>query len=138
MEGVVVVAAVLVVATIFGLWHRRRDGAVRTMGDGGDERPALVGADLGVELGARATLVQFSSAFCQPCRAVRGRLAHVADQVDGVRHVEIDAERNLDLVRRLGIVKTPTTLVLDGAGRIVARASGVPSLDDVHAALPAT
>jgi hypothetical protein len=55
--------------------------------------------------------------------------------VDGVRHVEIDAEAHLDLVRRLNIVRTPTVLVLDGDGRIVRRASGAPRKVDVIAAL---
>jgi thiol-disulfide isomerase/thioredoxin len=90
---------------------------------------------LGAELGDRATLVQFSSAFCQPCRATRRTLAEVAGMVDGVTHIEIDAEARLTLVRQLGISRTPTVLVLDAAGRIVRRASGQPRRADVVAAL---
>ncbi|MFI2373767.1 thioredoxin family protein [Streptomyces sp. NPDC018964] len=86
-------------------------------------------------LGERATLVQFSSAFCAPCRATRRVLAEVAALVPGVAHVEIDAEAHLDLVRRLEIVRTPTVLVLDAAGRVVRRASGQPRRADVIAAL---
>nr|WP_040875320.1 thioredoxin family protein [Streptomyces purpureus] len=89
----------------------------------------------GARLGERATLVQFSSAFCQPCRATRRTLAEVASMIDGVGHVEIDAEEHLGLVRDLGIVKTPTVLVLDSAGRIVRRAAGQPRKADVIAAL---
>lgn len=92
-------------------------------------------AQLGVELGERATLVQFSSAFCQPCRATRRTLAEVAGMVDGVAHVEIDAEAHLTLVRALGISRTPAVLVLDAAGRIVRRAVGQPRTADVVAAL---
>ncbi|MFF9206738.1 TlpA family protein disulfide reductase [Streptomyces sp. NPDC014986] len=92
-------------------------------------------AGLGAELGERATLVQFSSAFCAPCRATRGVLAEVAALVPGVAHVEIDAEAHLDFVRRLDIVRTPTVLVLDAAGRIVRRATGQPRRADVIAAL---
>jgi hypothetical protein len=62
-------------------------------------------------------------------------LADVASKVDGVEHIEIDAEAHLDLVREIGILRTPTTLVLDGAGRITARASGVPRREQVLAAL---
>ncbi|MCX4669035.1 thioredoxin family protein [Streptomyces sp. NBC_01381] len=86
-------------------------------------------------LGERATLVQFSSAFCQPCRATRRVLAEVAEMVPGVRHVEIDAEAELDLVRELRILKTPTVLVLDAHGDIVLRRSGQPRKADVIAAL---
>jgi thiol-disulfide isomerase/thioredoxin len=101
-----------------------------------DTSAVLAARDLGVDLGERATLVQFSSAFCAPCRATRVVLAQVSDRVEGVRHVEIDAESHLDLVRRVGVRGTPTTLVLDAAGREVTRASGVPRRDQVVAVLP--
>jgi thiol-disulfide isomerase/thioredoxin len=92
-------------------------------------------AEVGGELGERATLLQFSSAFCAPCRATRRTLAEVEGMVEGVRHVELDAESHLELVRRLDIVRTPTTLVLDSTGAIVKRASGAPRKPDVIAAL---
>ncbi|MFJ2213778.1 TlpA family protein disulfide reductase [Streptomyces sp. NPDC101062] len=105
------------------------------IGDGGARR--LGAAELGAGLGERATLVQFSSAFCQPCRATRRTLAEVAEMVEGVAHVEVDAEERLALVRELGIVTTPTVLVLDADGRIVRRAAGQPRKVDVIAALGA-
>lgn len=85
--------------------------------------------------GERATLLQLSSAFCAPCRAARQVLREVADLVPGVRHVELDAEQHLELVRRLGVASTPTTLVLDAEGREVARAVGAPRRDEVLATL---
>nr|WP_229758520.1 thioredoxin family protein [Peterkaempfera bronchialis] len=100
-----------------------------------DEGVRLTGRDLGAALGERATLVQFSTAFCQPCRATRRILAEVAGMVDGVTHVEVDAESRLELVRRLEILRTPTVLVLDASGRVVRRASGLPRRVDVIAAL---
>lgn len=102
-----------------------------------DDGAALTAADLGGALGKRATLVQFSTAFCAPCRATRRVLAEVARMVEGVRHVEIDAEAHLALVRRLRIESTPTVLVLDSAGRVVRRAAGLPRRVDVIAALGA-
>ncbi|MFB8027153.1 TlpA family protein disulfide reductase [Streptomyces sp. NPDC056465] len=103
--------------------------------DGRSATGTLDAAQLGAELGERATLVQFSSAFCQPCRATRRTLAEVAGMVEGVAHVEIDAEAHLTLVRSLGITRTPTVLVLDAAGRVVRRAAGQPRTADVVAAL---
>ncbi|MFE6895210.1 TlpA family protein disulfide reductase [Streptomyces sp. NPDC057694] len=90
---------------------------------------------LGAELGERATLVQFSSAFCAPCRATRRVLGDVAALVPGVSHIEIDAEARLELVRAVGVVSTPTVLVLDARGREVRRAAGQPRKADVIAAL---
>lgn len=89
----------------------------------------------GAELGGRATLLQFSSAFCAPCRATRRVLADVADTVPDVVHVELDAENHLDLVRALGVVRTPTTVIFDGSGSEVARASGAPRKEQVLTAI---
>ncbi|MFF6961355.1 TlpA family protein disulfide reductase [Streptomyces sp. NPDC088197] len=135
MTGLVVCLAVLLAASAYGLVHRRRDGRIRVRTKDGDER--LTAADLGGPLGERATLVQFSSAFCAPCRATRRVLDEVAGMVDGVRHVEIDAEAHLELVRRLSVLKTPTVFVLDADGAIVRRAAGQPRKADVIAALGA-
>lgn len=97
----------------------------------------LTAAEIGGALGERATLVQFSSAFCAPCRATRRVLADVAGMVEGVRHVDVDAEAHLDLVRRLGVAATPTVFVLDAHGTVVRRAAGLPRRADVIAALGA-
>jgi thiol-disulfide isomerase/thioredoxin len=110
--------------------HRVR-GAAETVAD----EPVSVLADHDVTLGELATLLQFSSAFCAPCRATRRILADVAEVVPGVVHVEIDAEHHLELVRRLGILRTPTTLVLDAQGRELTRAAGAPRKEQVLATL---
>ncbi|MEV7390404.1 MULTISPECIES: thioredoxin family protein [unclassified Streptomyces] len=133
MTGLVVCVAVLAAASVYGVLHKRRSGRVRVRGR--DDGKRLGVAELGGELGERATLVQFSSAFCAPCRATRRVLAEVAGMVPGVTHVEIDAEARLELVRELEILKTPTVLVLDADGRVVRRATGQPRRADVIAAL---
>ena len=138
--GLTLLAAALVGAVAFGLWRRRTDGRLRAApsaatGGADPDALALTAEDLGAGLGSRATLVQFSSAFCQPCRATRQVLDEVSGMVDGVAHVEIDAESRLDLVRRLDVTRTPTVLVLDPQGRITRRASGAPRKADVIAAL---
>ncbi|XVV14525.1 TlpA family protein disulfide reductase [Actinoplanes sp. CA-131856] len=103
--------------------------------DGARLDPELL-RELGVEA-AQATLLQFSSAFCAPCRAVRRVSSEVAAMVPGVRHVEVDAESHLEAVRALGIWRTPTLLVLDAEGRITKRATGVPGKPQLIAALGA-
>jgi thiol-disulfide isomerase/thioredoxin len=101
------------------------------------EAPRLTSEQIGHALGERATLLQFSTAFCAPCRATRRILADVAGLTEGVAHVEIDAESRLDLVRQLGVLRTPTVLVLAADGTIVRRASGQPRKPDVIAAIGA-
>jgi len=132
-------AVVLLAATV-AAWWLRRSGRRLTAGPAAAaaQSSAVLGPiDLGSPLGERATLVQFSTAFCQPCRATRRILSDVSGSVPGVTHVEIDAESHLDLVRRLDVRRTPTVLVLDAEGRIVRRASGQPRPVDVVAALGA-
>jgi thiol-disulfide isomerase/thioredoxin len=128
--GVMVLGAVLVLATASGFAWRRRDGRMRE-----SAVPRLTEADLGRPLGARATLLQFSSAFCAPCRATRQMLADVAGRSDGVAHVEVDVATRMDLARQLDIRRTPTVLVLGPRGQVTRRASGLPRRADVVAAV---
>ena len=149
-SGIVAAIIALVVACAGGAWWQARNGKLRPRpvvapADGMATGPApaaapsllLSDADLGATLGTRATLVQFSTAFCAPCRATRQILGEVAKMVDGVSHVEISAESRLDLVRRLDVRRTPTTFVLGPDGQITHRASGQPRKADVIAALGA-
>jgi thiol-disulfide isomerase/thioredoxin len=128
-----VLVGVLIGATLLGLWWQRRQGRLRDAQPADSLLPTL--AELGATPGERATLLQFSSAFCAPCRATRRVLGDVADAVPGVRHVEVDAESHLDVVRRLNILKTPTTLVLDANGRVTQRAAGQPRKEHILAAV---
>lgn len=160
IPGLAASIAALIAATAFGFYWRSRNGRIRTAGGqalfAAGAAPSASGAarsggalaepagdaalttdELGSPLGTRATLVQFSSAFCAPCRATRQILTDVAAMTDGVSHVEIDAESNLDLVRRLDVRRTPTTFVLNTDGHITHRASGQPRKADVIAAIGA-
>lgn len=152
-SGLVALIVALGCALAAGVVWRRGNGRMRTVGGPGrgetvaarpgKSAPAGAGADdsrlsgeqLGGPLGERATLVQFSSAFCAPCRATRQILTDVAGMIEGVAFIEVDAESRLDLVRSLNVLRTPTVLVTDAAGRIVKRASGQPRKADVIAAV---
>ncbi len=146
----IVLLAALALAACLGLLWRRSSGHFRgaaTPSQGeppGDERTAdgtdggglaQVPIDVPGARGERATLLQFSSVFCAPCRSTRRTLAEVAAMVPGVTHVEVDAEAHLDMVRQLRVMRTPTTFVLDAEGAVVSRASGQPRKADVIAAI---
>jgi len=122
--------------TLAAVWPPDGRRASEVLGSGAAAAgAALTSEQVGHALGERATLLQFSSAFCAPCRATRRILADVAGMTQGVAHIEIDAESRLDLVRALNVLRTPTVLVLAADGRIVRRASGQPRKPDVIAAL---
>ena len=136
LAGVIGVAAVLALATVGGFALRRRDGRLAAARrPGATAQQSLTGAELGQPLGSRATLLQFSSSFCAPCRAARQLLADVAARDTGVTHVEIDVADRLDLVRRLDVRRTPTVFVLGPQGQVTRRASGLPRREDVVAAV---
>ena len=135
MPAWVLLAVTLLASAAFGLLWQRRNGRTRAVDPApglSDDDLALLGID---DLGERATLVQFSSAFCAPCRATRRILGEVAAMVDGVTYAEVDAETHLDAVRRFHVLRTPTVLVLDRDRRVVVRASGQPRKVDVLAAI---
>jgi thiol-disulfide isomerase/thioredoxin len=128
-------AIVLAIASAYGLWYQRSRGAIRTVKAVPGHR---LGADvLGEALGSRATMVQFSSAFCAPCRATHTLLSQMVTAMADVKHVHIDAESHLELVRQLDIRSTPTTLFLNSEGVEVGRAAGTPKREQVLAALNA-
>ncbi len=131
MSGLWILLAIAVGLAGFGVWRRTMDGRMRTR-DGGQR---LSADQVGSSLGEQATLVQFTSAFCAPCRATRRILNEVAGMVPGVKHVDLDVDEYLDLARELDIARTPTVLVLDAEGRVVTRASGQPRKADVISAL---
>ncbi len=134
--GVIALIVVLIVVIPLGAIWRRRQGQLRpSSASPSSGRGRLTAEDLRHDLGPRATLVQFSSAFCAPCRGTRQVLGDIAGQVDGVTYVEVDAESRLDLVRRLNVLSTPTVLVLGPDGTITKQATGQPRKPDVIAAL---
>ncbi len=154
--GTVVLLVAVALAGAFGLYRAANDGrfrgtravadhpsVVEEQAPAGASRPQptvwdSVAPAAEVAAGEKATLVQFSSAFCSPCRATRRILTDVAEVVPGVVHVEIDAEHHLELVRELGILRTPTTIILDAAGTETTRAVGAPKKEQVLQALAAT
>jgi thiol-disulfide isomerase/thioredoxin len=141
--GLILLVAVLAVASATGFAMRRRQGRFRSTGAAVAAVPSaapvtvLTATDLGAPLGVRGTLVQFSSEVCVYCGPTRELLAEVARDRDGLAFVEIDATERFDLTRRLRVFSTPTVLVLAADGSVAGRASGRPSKSDVLAAVGA-
>jgi len=133
VKSLLPIVIVLILSSGYGLWYQRSRGKVVVKSDKGLITEAMIGAPLG----SRATLVQFSSAFCTPCRATRTLLADVTAELSDVVHVEIDAEAHLELVRQLDIRSTPTTLFIDRNGHEVGRAMGAPKRAQVLSAIAA-
>ena len=139
VDNLLVLIAILAVATGYGFYFRARSGRLKATTKKGSmaATKGITAVEMGAEFGSVATLLQFSSAFCAPCRATKVLLGEVAKDHPGVVHVVLDAESHLELVRRLKIISTPTTLILDPSGVEVGRAVGAPRREQVAAALHA-
>ena len=142
--GVIVLISAVILALAFGTYRLFTDGRfggthkIRGTQEGTEPQvivSLLAGTPWESEQGSRATLLQFSSAFCAPCRVTRRVLDEVSTSVPGVSHIEIDAEEHLDVVRRLGVLRTPTTIIIGADGQEITRAAGAPTRGQVLAAL---
>lgn len=132
VRNLLLVVALLAATGAFGWWWRSREG--RTVAVTGRDRS--LGAELlGTPPGARVTFVQMSSAVCAPCRSTAKVLGRLAADEPGVVHVELDVAEHLDLTRRFDVLRTPTTLVLDPGGRLVATLNGALTRPRALAAL---
>lgn len=84
------------------------------------------------ELGAKGTLLQFSTQYCGQCPGVRRQLAQLAYRLGGLSHLEVDITDRLDVAAHFGISQTPTVLLLDSRGEIVYRFGGIPNLQSLN------
>lgn len=138
--GRAVLLLVLLAAVSLVWWLRaRRSGEVRAGRAPAPPPPDLalltVLSDRGDRLGERATFVQVSSEVCTPCRRTASVLSSLVRDEPGVQHVELDAVEHMDLVRHLGVLRTPTVLLLDSSGRETGRSSGAMTPPQARAAL---
>ena len=121
-SGAYIAIAVVVVASLFGFMRIRTDGTVRSHAPGSYVTPE----ELGHDMGKAATFVQFSSPFCQPCKATHDMITNLIDDKPQVTHVDLQVADHLDLVNQLHVMRTPTTVLLDGNGHIEYRVEGAP------------
>lgn len=130
MNSPLLLIFVLAIATVIGLRLKATQGRIKQK-----KGLQISASEIGTALGERATVVQFSTTFCTSCRAAKVLISDEVSKRSDVKYVEIDAESNLELVRKLDIRSTPTTLFLDKKGFEIARAVGAPKRDQINAAI---
>jgi thiol-disulfide isomerase/thioredoxin len=132
--GAVVLVVALVLTGVAAWWLRARSGAVREVGT---SVPSVFDR-LGVSPAeADLTVVQFSTAFCAPCRATKARLQQLQATRPGLAVVQVDAESHLEEVRELDVRRTPTLFYLGRDGRLIGRSSGAPRAEELTALVDA-
>jgi thiol-disulfide isomerase/thioredoxin len=127
MESLSLLVLILLISTLVGLLYRRKNGVIRKK-----RRLHISEAEFAGAYGKRVTILQFSTTFCSQCRAAKSLISDVVKDQKDISYLEIDAESNLALVRKVDVRSTPTTIFLDKGGFEIARATGAPKRDQLQ------
>ena len=139
---------ILALTTVFGLYWRSQQGKLKTPALEGNrisneeiskiirhKSSFMVNSDLlnqhQMQLGKNVTLLQFSSAFCSPCKATAHVISQIVQSMDDVVYIQVASEENLKLVEKFDIKSTPTVIFFNRDGIEVGRAVGIPTKEQV-------
>ena len=132
MESLLPLLLLISITSIIGLTLRAKKGVIKK-----GSRLKISEGEFDGKYGSRLTILQFSTTFCSECRTAKAIVKDVVKDSKDITYVEVDAESNLDLVRRVDIRSTPTTIFLDSKGLEIARAKGAPKRDQLIKAIKA-
>ena len=132
MESLLPLLLLISLTSVIGLLLHAKKGVIKKSG-----KLKVLEGEFGGKYGSRLTILQFSTTFCSECRTAKAIVQDVVKPYKDISYVEVDAESNLDLVRRIDIRSTPTTIFLDSEGFEVARAKGAPKRDQLIKAIKA-
>ena len=132
MESLLPLLLLISLTSVIGLLLRAKKGVIKK-----GTRVKIAEGEFGGKYGSRLTILQFSTTFCSECRTAKAIVQDVVKPFKDIACIEVDAESNLDLVRRVDIRSTPTTIFLDSKGFEVARAKGAPKRDQLIKAIKA-
>ena len=127
MESLSLLVLILLISTLVGLLYRSKNGVIHKK-----RRLHISEAEFAGRYGSRVTILQFSTTFCSQCRAAKSLISDVVKDQSDISYLEIDAESNLALVRKVDVRSTPTTIFLDKGGFEIARATGAPKRDQLQ------
>jgi len=132
MESLLPLLLLISLTSVIGLTLRAKKGVIKKR-----SRLKISEVEFAGKYGSRLTILQFSTTFCSECRTAKAIVKDVIKDSKDITYVEVDAESNLDLVRRVDIRSTPTTIFLDSKGFEIARAKGAPKRDQLIKAIKA-
>ena len=127
MKSMALLGLILLISTAIGFYYRSKNGVIRKK-----RRLHISEAEFAGAYGKRVTILQFSTTFCSQCRAAKSLISDVVKDEKDISYLEIDAESNLALVRKVDVRSTPTTIFLDKDGYEIARATGAPKRDQLQ------
>lgn len=128
-DAVLILAALLAVTVAIGVILRWQQNRPRRQNPAEVVEPHRLGAEI---LGERATLLQFSTEMCGRCPGVHRTLTAIADQHEGVLHLDVDLTHRPDIAKHFHVLQTPTTMIIDRDGVIQTRFGGTPNRDVIE------
>jgi thiol-disulfide isomerase/thioredoxin len=133
----IALAGLVLLATFIGLVLMAKSGRARRIKNGEQVDLSVISATKGgnpiSKFGENVTLLQFSSNFCSSCQQTSNLLESIEKSQKGLLHIDQDISERLDLAQTFGILKTPTTLVLDSKGIVISRIVGAPKQATIEA-----
>ena len=126
MESLLPLLLLISLTSVIGLTLRAKKGVIKKR-----SKLKISEGEFGGKYGSRLTILQFSTTFCSECRTAKAIVKDVVKDYKDIIYVEVEAESNLDLVRRVDIRSTPTTIFLNNNGFEIARAKGAPKRDQL-------
>ena len=125
---IALVVAVILAVLALGLFWKLRTGRSKRVTNGQQIDLAKLGAVKNgkpvLAFGERMTFLQFSTEFCSQCVQTARVYKDLEQHSDGILHIEVDITNRLDVAKEFNILQTPTTLVLDAAGRVTSSIGG--------------
>jgi thiol-disulfide isomerase/thioredoxin len=130
-------AGLVLLATFVGLLLISSSGRARRIKNGEQVDLSVISSTKNgnpiTKFGENVTLLQFSSNFCSSCKQTSSLLESIEKVHKGLLHIDQDITERLDLAQTFGILKTPTTLVLDSKGIVISRIVGAPKQATIEA-----
>lgn len=136
MERALILLAVVLVAVAASALWRRLDGRTTTpVGAAGEGADLLAHVHGDRSAATPWTFVEFTAPDCVPCRATAAVLEEVAADRSDVTVAAVDVAEGLELARAHGVLRAPTTFLVDAEGTIVSRTGGVPVAENLRTLL---
>ena len=126
MNNLFLLLIIFTICCVYWFFYKFKKGTIKK-----NRGLQILESESGDKYGKRATVVIFSTTFCSECRSAKALISDVTSTLSDISYIEVDAESNLELVRKVDIRSTPTTIFLDKAGFEIARATGAPKRDQL-------
>jgi thioredoxin-related protein len=126
MNNLFLLLIIFTICCVYWFFYKLKKGTIKK-----NRGLQILESESGDKYGKRATVVIFSTTFCSECRSAKALISDVTSTLSDISYIEIDAESNLELVRKVDIRSTPTTIFLDKEGFEIARATGAPKRDQL-------